>query len=296
MNKFASKLGLGTVQWGMQYGVSNKCGQTSSEEVSQIMKLAQGAGISLLDTACLYGNAEQVLGRLNLSPFRVITKTPKFCKDRVSKADVECISRTFDKSLQKLRLKSVYGLLLHDVNDIFSPNGSRLVGALEQLKSQGLVSKIGISVYNSFQIKKALDYFKPDIIQLPINVLDQRLIKDGSIAYLSKLGIEVHARSVYLQGLLLMNVNDDVPKYFEPWLPLLLKWHKYCHDQSISPLHAALGFVCGLKGVSHALVGVQSHNQLNEILDGLTICDFLDFEQFATDDCNIIDPSVWSLA
>ena len=295
MNKYASKLGLGTAQWGMQYGVSNKQGQTPLDEVHAILKVARNAGISLLDTASLYGNAEQALGKSQLSSFRVITKTPKFGNDLICQADVNCLVQAFTISLQKLCLKSAYGLLIHDVNNIFALNGSRLVDALEQLKSQGLVSKIGISVYNSRQITKALDYFKPDIVQLPINVLDQRLIQDGTIAYLSSIGIEVYARSVFLQGLLLMNINDDMPKYFEPWIPLLSKWHQFCSDQLISPLHAALSYACGLKGISYVLVGVQNQNQLKEILDDSTSLNPSDFDQFASDDLKFIDPSMWSL-
>lgn len=296
MNEYATKIGLGTAQWGMPYGVSNKLGQTPAEEIKRILKVAHSAGISLLDTASLYGNAEQSLGESDLSSYRVITKIPKFGNDPVLKADADELVHTFNASLRNLGLNSVYGLLMHDVNDIFAPNGSSLLDALEQLKSQGYASKIGISVYTSSQINKILDYFKPDIIQLPINVLDQRLIQDGTIAHLSGLGIEVHARSAFLQGLLLMKINDDIPKYFEPWVPLLSKWHGFCGDQLISPLHAALGFVCGLKDISCALVGVENQKQLEEILDNSTTLNSFDYEQFASDDLKLLDPSVWSLA
>lgn len=295
MIKHATKLGLGTAQWGMKYGVSNEQGQTSLDEVHRILKVAQSAEISLIDTASLYGNAEHTLGQSNLSSFRVITKTPKFGRDLISKSDVEHLAQTFIASLQKLGLESTYGLLIHDAEDIFAPNGSLLVDVLQRLKSQGLVSKIGISIYSSSQIKRALDLFKPDIIQLPINVLDQRLIQDGTIAHLSQLGIEVHARSAFLQGLLLMNLND-MPAYFQPWTHLLSKWQRFCSDQRISPLRAALGFVCGLQDISYALVGVENHCQLKEILDDSTILNSLDFDQFASDSLKLIDPSLWSLA
>ena len=295
MNKYANKLGLGTAQWGMQYGVSNKQGQTPPEEVNRILELAHSAGISMLDTASLYGNAEQALGQSNLSSFRVITKTPKFGKEWVSNGDIDHLVQAFAESLQKLCLESVYGLLIHSTEDVFAPNGGKLINALEDLKSQGFVKKIGISVYTSSQIRKALDLFKPDIIQLPINVLDQRLIQDGTIDHLSRLGIEVHARSAFLQGLLLMSI-DEIPNYFEPWIPLLSKWHKFCSEKLISPLHAALSFVCSLKGVSYAVVGVQDHNQLKEILEDSTPLNFFDFNQFASDNVKLIDPTSWSLA
>jgi len=295
MSNYVSKLGLGTAQWGMKYGVSNTQGQTPPEEVDRILRIAHSAGISLLDTASLYGNAEQALGQFNLSSFRVVTKTPKYGTDFISKADAQNLVKTFLASLQKLGLKSTYGLLLHNADDIFVPHGTELIDALERLKSQGLIAKIGISVYDFSQIKKALNIFKPDIIQLPINVLDQRLIQDGTIAYLSGLGIEIHARSAFLQGLLLMS-SKDRPPYFNPWAPLLSKWQRFCSDQLISPLHAALAFVCGLNDISYALVGVQNQHQLKEILDNSTTLNLSDFDQFACDDLTLIDPSVWSLS
>lgn len=294
MNEYASKIGLGTAQWGMSYGVSNRQGQTSPDEVKRILEAAHADGISLLDTASLYGNAEQVLGGSDLTAYRVVTKTPKFSNSVNVRAAADELLRSFYESLQKLRLESTYGLLLHDASNVFSRNGSKLIDSLEQLKSQGLVSKIGISVYGSSQISRALDWFKPDIIQLPVNVLDQRLIHDGTIAQLSQLGIEVHARSALLQGLLLMNAND-IPKYFEPWMPILLRWHRACRDQMVSPLHAAFGFVCSLKEISYALVGVQNLNQLKEIIEASKpVQDGFDFDQFSSSDANLLDPSAWS--
>lgn len=295
MRRYASKIGLGTAQWGMDYGVSNKQGQTRPEEVRRILRFARAAGIQLLDTAPLYGDSELVLGQESLSSFRVITKTPRLDGTMNGTRASDYLDRTLDLSLNNLRLGSVYGLLIHNADDILSPNGQRLINALEHFKSHGRVSKIGISIYDSNQIKKALDLFRPDIVQLPINVLDQRLIQDGTVARLSRLGIEVHARSTFLQGLLLMNANK-VPSYFGPWVPLLSSWHRFCVDHSTSPLHAALGFVCGLKDVSHVVVGVQDQKQLIEILDESNALEDVDFTQFASADPEILNPSLWSLA
>ena len=229
-----------------------------------------------------------------MSSFKVITKTPRFAKDSIASEDAELLVEALTSSLQKLNLKSVYGLLIHDVDNIFALNGSKLIKAMERLKDQGLVSKIGVSIYSSNQIKMALEYFNPDIVQLPLNVLDQRLIKDGTIARLSNLGVEIHARSAFLQGLLLMSTST-IPAYFDPWTPLLSKWHLFCRDESISPLQAALGFVCSIQEVSHAIVGVQNHSQLAEILDLSIGYPSLDFRQFSSDDQNLIDPCNWSL-
>ena len=294
MSIIASKLVLGTAQWGMKYGVSNSQGQTSADEVRKILATASSVGISLLDTAPLYGQAEQTLGQSDLSRFRVITKTPKFRKDNISTSDADYLVQTFYTSLERLGLNSVHALLIHSVDDIFTPNASRLISALQLLKSEGLISKIGVSVYNSSQIYKALDLFLPDIIQLPLNIFDQRLLHDGTINYLSSLGIEVHARSIFLQGLLLMNSNK-IPSYFQPWMHHLSKWHMFCVQESISPLRACLDFVSCLKDVSYVLVGIQDHSQLSEILDSSTHIAQLDFGKFSCDDPELLDPTYWKV-
>ena len=295
MRKHASKIGIGTAQWGMNYGVANKHGQTPQEEVRRILKFAQAAGIALLDTAPLYGNSELVLGQESLSSFRVVTKTPKLDTCPNMNEATDYLRRTLDSSLKNLQLDSIYGLLIHNADDILSPNGSRLVDSLQEYKSHGLISKIGISIYDSSQIRMALDLFRPDIVQVPLNVLDQRLIRDGSVARLSRLGIEVHTRSTFLQGLLLMSANK-IPRYFKPWMPLLSGWHRFCDDHSTSPLHAALSFVCGLKEVSHTLVGVEDKKQLVEILGEPNAIENMDFDQFASDDPKILNPGLWKLA
>ncbi len=292
MNKYVKKLGLGTVQWGMDYGISNRQGQTSSQEVTSILNAAYRAGISLVDTASLYGSAEQVLGGSNLTAFKVVTKTPKFQNNSITSSDTDNLKKGFHASLQKLGLNSVYGLLLHDVNNIFAREGSRLVNALDQLRSEGLVLKIGVTVYSSLQIYKTLDYFKPDIVQLPINVLDQRLVHDGTLTHLSRLGIEVHARSVFLQGLLLMDAKA-IPNSFQPWLPILMKWHQACRDHAVSPLDAAISYVCNLPDVSFALVGVQNLSQLKEITVASGSVDGFDFNQLSCNDANLLDPTTW---
>lgn len=294
MNKNYGKIALGSAQWGLQYGVSNNEGQTPPAEVDEILKVAKEAGISLVDTASLYGNAEQVLGQSIISSFQVTTKTPKFFQKAVSNADAQRLIQTFYASLQRLGIESVYGLLLHDVDDLFAPGGAKLIDSLESLKSQGLISKTGVSVYTSSQIHKVLDLFKPDIIQLSINVFDQRLIVDGTVAHLSRLGIEIHARSVFLQGLLLMNVGEDIPQYFKPWIPLLSEWHRSCSDQLISPLNASLDFVCGIKDVSYVLVGVQNRHQLENILNDSSASHCFDLQKFASNDPNLIDPTTWT--
>ena len=195
-------------------------------------------------------------------------------------------------SLQKLKLKRIHGLLIHNVDDLFVNNGSKLINALEGLKSQGLVTSIGVSVYTSGQIRRALDIFRPDIIQLPVSLLDQRLIQDGTISYLANRGIEIHARSIFLQGLLLMDINE-IPLYFKPWLPLLSEWHQFCKDRLISPLQGAVSFANSVKDISHSIIGVEDWRQLNEILTTSESLSQFEFDRFKCNDEGLLNPSKW---
>ena len=208
-----NKLGLGTVQWGINYGISNLSGITSKNEVKKILNKARSENIKLIDTASQYGDAEEVLGLNNLKEFKVITKTNKFSKNTILKSDQELFKLNFLKSLEKLSINSAYGLLIHNVDDLFKEGGINIIKCLKSLQEKRLVEKIGVSIYNTYQIKKTLEIFKPDIIQLPINVFDNRLIRNGTLRYLSDKNIEIHARSIFLQGLCFIETNK-LNKYF----------------------------------------------------------------------------------
>ena len=286
-----SKLGLGTVQWGKAYGISNRKGKTSQDEVKRILSVAQYNDIKLLDTAPYYGDSELILGKRNLKDFKIVTKTEYFKNNTISNLDKENLISTFMDSLIRLSLDSIDGLLIHDVNDLFKRGGEYLVDGLKFLKNNGLVKKIGITVYDSQQINSSLQIFKPDIVQLPINVFDQRLIKDGTLKKLSELNIEIHARSIFLQGLLFIKENN-LPEYFLPWKNKISDWHYQCRILNLTPLTAALNFILGLPEVNHCLVGVNSAKQLQEIIMASRKNIFLD-KDFATDDEKLINPKNW---
>src|SRR5690349_9781068 len=115
------RLGLGTVQWGMPYGVANRRGQRSIEDVRATLAHARQSGIRILDTAQAYGSAEQVLGQTADSDFKIVTKTLPLKADRVGDADVAAVARAFDSSLINLARKRVYGLLVHHAENLFLP-------------------------------------------------------------------------------------------------------------------------------------------------------------------------------
>ena len=182
------RIGLGTVQFGMDYGVSNSGGQTTVEEAANIIQSAAKSGIRFIDTAASYGESETVLGELLPADnyFDIVTKTVALRTERVGETECAMLKSTFLNSLNKLKLESVYGLLIHDASDLECDGADTLFETLLELKESGEAQKIGMSVYNEAQIDMVLDNYPIDIIQLPLSILDQRLLKSGHLPLLKK--------------------------------------------------------------------------------------------------------------
>lgn len=288
------KLGLGTVQFGVDYGISNSAGQTPAPEVARILALAQQKGVRLLDTALLYGASEEALGRALPAGhgFQVVTKTLRFDAGAITAARVALMERGFLNSLDQLRAPSLYGLLIHNADDLLLENGHLLLEKLLELKQRGLVRKVGVSVYSARQIDRVLELFAPDIVQLPVNVLDQRLLQDGRLDALKQAGVEVHARSVFLQGLLLME-PDALPPYFDPIRGHLARYREMLRARGITPLAAALGFVAGLEQVDYLICGVNDHLQLEEICSALNPAPARLFAPFSLTREDMLNPAQW---
>ena len=293
------KIGLGTVQFGLDYGVSNPQGITPTAEVKHILTLAWKSGITILDTAVSYGMSEEVIGQ-NISEgmsFKIVTKTPLFKKDRIDKTDAARLKETFLQSLRRVKQSAIYGLLVHHASDLLVPGGPYLWQAMEALKASGLVKKIGVSVYLPREIEELLGKYHPDLIQLPVNVFDQRMIQGGYLRHLKDLGIEIHSRSVFLQGLLLMS-HEELSPHFNPIRPIVMQYRRAMQQQRISPLAAALGFIYQQPQIDYIIVGVNNHTHLEEIINVVhnieTLSDF-DFSDYAVDEEFIINPSLWRL-
>lgn len=292
------KLGLGTAQFGLDYGVSNKRGKTPSIEVKRILALAVERGIELLDTAALYGESEAAIGNA-LSPhyrFRIVTKTPVFKRRSLAVEDGKNLVASFYRSLDYLRQDRLYGLLVHDPDDLLVPDGAYLIEAMQQLVAKGLVQKIGVSVYTGEQIDRVLAIFRPDIVQLPVNLFDQRLIESGHLVKLKNLNIEIHARSLFLQGLLLMEPTD-VPAYFSPIREHFALYSRFLESNGLTKLQAALLFVRQQVEIDFAIVGVTCASELSDIIAASdTICfRSLEMSDLHVRDEAMITPSLWKL-
>ena len=206
------RLGIGTAQFGFDYGITNHTGKVPEKDAHRIISMGLEYGIVDVDTAPSYGTAEEVLGQHPLKKnLKITTKTVLNEKNTHTKETVRHALAGFRASLSKLKLDSIYGLLIHDAGDIKKPDFSRLAEALRNLKTDGLISKIGISAYTEEDIVAADEHLKLDIIQIPINLCNQNFSNSNYIKSLSNKGVEIHARSIFLQGLLLEN-PERIPK------------------------------------------------------------------------------------
>lgn len=276
------KLGLGTVQFGQVYGVSNTRGLVSPIEAAAILARAAKAGIGVLDTAANYGESESVLAAMDTAPFRIVTKTAGM------KNGVEAVVAGARHSAEALKADT---LLVHAAADL---DDATLWPALQRLKAEGVFRKIGISTYFSDDPVTLAQRFRPDVMQLPFSLLDQRLLKDGSLAQLKNSGVEIHARSLFLQGLMLMPPGD-LPPHLRDAGPHLTSLRTRLAKAGSTPLAAALGFALSRPEIDIALVGVTARDELDEIVSAAALpLPSIDWSACALDDERILTPSLWN--
>lgn len=291
------ELGLGTVQFGMDYGVANKSGRTPEDEVRRILTLAKDSRVRILDTAAAYGDSEVVLGRClpQRTSFRVVTKTMPLHEARGTADALHLVRDGFARSLDQLGLPSVYGLLAHHADDLLGPRGDILWAELDNFRRQRLTTKIGLSVYTGAQVDAVLERFDIDLIQIPVNILDQRLISGGQLARLASKNVEVHVRSIFLQGLLLME-PDSTPAYFAPVKSILVALRRFLAKRGLTPAQGALAFARSLPA-DVILLGVNNMAQLAQnVADFAAALQVLDFSAFAVADEKIVNPALWRIA
>lgn len=293
------KLGLGTAQFGLDYGVSNQRGMTPQGEVVEILALAAANGVDYLDTAPAYGESETILGRAlrEGQTFRIVTKTCAVNGGVVGRSQASTLRTGFLRSLENLRLEKVYALLVHQARDLIRPGGELLLDVMQDLARQGLVEKLGVSVYDGEQIDAVLAMFTPQLIQCPLNVFDQRLISSGHLARLHRLGVEIHLRSIFLQGLLLMDPGA-IPEWLSGCSEVINEYSHFLAESRRSRLQGALAFALSQTDADALILGVTSVNEMSEIVSCIRnfTATSTDFGCFAIDDPRIIDPTRWRVA
>lgn len=286
---------IGSAQFGMNYGIANHDGQLATGEIEKILQLAAAMKINYIDTASAYGASESILGKLANPEFKIVTKLSSLDLE-IDDINDHVINQCF-LSLKKLQRETCEGLLVHHANDLLGPKGEQVYDALSELKKIKKIKKIGVSVYSPEQVYALLDRFKLDIVQFPLNIVDQRFIQKPLLEKMKGSGIELHARSIFLQGLLLMK-NDNIPDYFKQIKPLLQTFNEECQSKGLQPRQALIEFITSIKEIDHFIVGIDNHHQFSEIVTDLLNCKTncrIQFSQYECNDPNIINPMNWKM-
>lgn len=255
-----NKLALGTAQFGLKYGIQNTKGQIEEKKVGQILKYAFNHKIDLLDTAYAYGKSEEIIGTYMRSQklrFKIVSKIPS-CK-------AEKILSYLQKTLKNLQLPSIYGYLFHDFSSYQKSQES--LNVVQNIQKQGLVKKIGFSLYYprelEYILKRKIQF---NIIQIPYNVFDQRFVPYFPI--LKKMKIKIHVRSVFLQGLLFMK-PDKLPKQFSQICTKLEKLNDLSKEIHLPISVLLIGFALLNSNIDNVIIGVDSIENLKENLKNI---------------------------
>lgn len=280
------KLIIGTAQFGFKYGLNKT--KIKKLEIKNIEKILKKKSLNKFDTAINYGESEKIIGNFNIKK-KVITKIKLPIKK--PKDLKKWFDKKLNKSLKKLKVKSLYGLLIHDTADILGKN-KEFLNILLDCQKKRLISKLGISVYEVSEINRVLKFWKPEIIQMPANIFDHRFLNDNFLYKLKKLNIELHARSCFLQGVLLEKKirigNFKSKEIFSSFL-------NWCQKKQISNLEACIHFIKKIKQIDYLIVGVDNSSHLQEIISSFNKNLIFVPNYFMNNDKNLIDPRKWKI-
>ena len=278
-----ARLGLGTAQF------AEPRGRGGEAEIRAVLDTAAPAGVTLVDTAAAYGDAERALGHCwpFPSPFSVITRTVRLSEG------LDRVEHRARRSLERLGVARAQGLLVHAAEDLDGPEGRALWARLERLKGEGLFQSIGFSAHVEDDPATLARRYNPDIVQLPVSMLDQRLIADGTLDRLAEQGVEVHLRSVFLKGLLFMDLEALPPSLVHAG-PRLSRIRRMLAEAGADPLQAALSFALDRPEASAVIVGVASAAELRAVIAASHQPSAgLDWAALSLDDTTALDPRQW---
>lgn len=296
-----SRLTLGTAQLGMDYGIANEAGKPSKEKAFKILRKAFELGINSIDTALAYGDSEQLIGNFLAinSKYRdrvfITTKLPSMSKLRIENQEVaNFVEKSALASFEKLGVR-IFNFMLHDFHDL--QYGNVLEKCLIKLKQSGIVDHIGVSVYEPEEAESIMQYEIFDTIQLPINLLDHRFLKNNLLERLKARGFTVFARSVFLQGLLTMN-PVNVPESLSKVKSYLYDLRKVAVNSGLKIEELAIAFVASITEIDSIVVGVDNESQLISNFEYINLSISQQIVELITQviqgiDENIIDPRKW---
>jgi aryl-alcohol dehydrogenase-like predicted oxidoreductase len=287
-----SKLSLGTAQLGMPYGITNENGQPSKKDAHSILKYAKKNNIKLLDTAFNYGKSQSIIGSYDKNNFfNISTKIP-YLEIKNVKLD---LNHKIKESLSALKKQHLDYCFLHHPNQLLEKKGDLIWNLLSDAKDSSLISKVGFSLYEPRDLNLLLDKsFVPDVIQVPYNFFDRRFADSGLLEIMKSLGVEVHTRSVFLQGLLLAD-KENLPKQFLCYKSLWDRFEIMLFENGINKLDFLLQYVFQDQRVDKVVIGVSTKAELIDIIASLKSIIKLDNDKFELGniDNSLIDPRLW---
>ena len=286
-----SKLILGTVQFGLKYGINNTIGKPSNDEVLSLLKVAYNSGIRILDTAEAYGNAHQLIGNYHNirdnSKFKIINKLPHDIKHNLIKSKVI-------EYLNLMKVNTLDVMMFHSF-DSFKSNYNALK-TLSELKSNVLINNIGVSVYTNTQLESLLNEDLITVVQLPFNLLDNFSVRGDLINRLKEKGKVIHTRSAFLQGLFFKKSTDDI-SIVQALKPHLETLNKIAKKQGCSMEALALSYCIKQNNIDNVIIGVDSISQLNanikaasyEVNEEAFEC----INNIDVENIDLLNPSLW---
>lgn len=290
ISKAFDKIIIGTAQFGLPYGIANTAGQVSRKEVASILSLARQCDISALDTAVSYGESENVLGEIGVLNWKVISKLPAMPDGVVDVAT--WVNSEVEGILERLNVHRLHALLLHRPGQLFESRGAELYRALIDQRDRNVVQKIGISIYDVSELDRIIPTMPFDIVQAPFNLLDARLNESGWMDRLEKMSCELHVRSIFLQGLLLMS-DEHRPRQFDRWQPLWANWTAWLNESKLTPLEACLGCALNTPGIGKVVLGIDTTSQLEQILKAMHVGKTIIPDSLIIRDPELLNPSLW---
>lgn len=291
MKKLTKRFVLGTANLADNYGINNS-NIIKNSSFKKIFLFLKKNRIFFIDTAYSYKNAEKNLSKFNLKNFEIISKLPVLqSRKNMDKVENRIINYVY-KTLKNLKINHFYALLIHNTKDLKGKEGEKIFNTLRLLKKNGVVKKIGFSIYSPNELDKYFFKFKPDLVQGPLNIFDQRMLRSGWIKRLNNKSVEFHARSIFLQGLLLKK-SKLIPKKFQKFYRIFDEYHSWLRKNNINSFEACLSFVFSIKIVDKIILGIDSVDQLNQIINTKLIKKKLNFKQLNCFNNKLINPSTW---
>ena len=286
---FKKRIVLGSANFFSGYGIRKSKGITV-KELNKIYKILISNNINLIDTAFSYNGSEKKIAKSKLRKLNISTKISLLnYNNKVPIAILNLVK----KSLNKLKKNFFYSVYFHNSKDLLGPNGQQFYEEIIQLKKKKLIKKIGVSVYYKEELEQLLNRYSFDIVQIPINIFDRRFIKKNYLLKLKKKGMEIHARSIFLQGILLSS-NKFLPKYFKKWSKLFQKWDKWNMSNQQKKILTCISFIKNIKHIDKIIIGVSNSAQIKEIIKLSEIKKIKYPKNIFSNSKNLIDPRFWS--